>query len=108
LNNILSTIPLSARSAGALIALNYEPRALQNATYFLWAFGHGVLAWIWLDKACQCSTMLERLAVPTSFYAGKVQACRYFFECELPKIEPWLGVVDSLSDVATSMPVDHF
>jgi hypothetical protein len=95
-------------SASALIALNDEPRALQNGTYFLWAFGYAALAWIWLDKACRCSAALERWGTPTSFYAGKVQACRYFFECELPKIELWLSVVNSLSEVATGMPVDHF
>jgi alkylation response protein AidB-like acyl-CoA dehydrogenase len=94
------------RAADDLIALDDEPRALANATPFLRAFGHGVLAWIWLDKACLCRRALEDGRAPASYYAGKLRACRYFFECELPKIEAWLGAV--LGDVAADASVDEF
>ena len=64
--------------------------ALANATPYLQAFGHVVLAWLWLDVA---------LAVPRpgpaagAFGQGKLAAMRYFFAYELPKIDAWLGVV---------------
>ena len=65
--------------------------ALANATPYLQAFGHVVVAWLWLDVA--------RTAVATAagkddgFLRGKLQAARYFFAFELPRIEAWLAVV---------------
>jgi butyryl-CoA dehydrogenase len=42
------------------------------------------------------------------FYAGKLHACRFFFEWELPKVDPQLRFVASHSDVASAMPLDAF
>ena len=61
--------------------------ALANATPYLQAFGHVVLAWVWLDVALVASTRNSDLA------SGKLAAMRYFFAYELPKIDAWLGVV---------------
>jgi len=55
--------------------------ALANATPYLQAFGHVVLAWIWLDVAL------------VTDQPGRRAALRYFFAYELPKIDAWLGVV---------------
>jgi butyryl-CoA dehydrogenase len=73
--------------------------ALANATPYLQAFGHVVLAWIWLDVACTVTrAQAGRGAEATgdgaaAFNAGKLSAMRYFFAYELPKIDAWLGVV---------------
>ena len=65
-----------------------EPEAaLANATPYLQAFGHTVLAWIWLDVA------LALEGRDDDFARGKRAAQRYFFAYELPKIPAWLGVV---------------
>ncbi|WP_423601106.1 acyl-CoA dehydrogenase [Roseateles sp. MS654] len=65
-----------------------EPEeALANATPYLQAFGHTVLAWIWLDVA------LAMDGRDDDFAQGKRAAQRYFFAYELPKIHAWLGVV---------------
>jgi len=61
--------------------------ALANATPYLQAFGHTVLAWLWLDVALACA------ARDDDFAAGKRAAMRYFFAHELPKTGPWLAVV---------------
>jgi butyryl-CoA dehydrogenase len=61
--------------------------ALANATPYLQAFGHVVLAWLWLDVALAASAQQGDLA------SGKLAAMRYFFAYELPKIDAWLGVV---------------
>ena len=61
--------------------------ALANATPYLQAFGHTVLAWVWLDVAL---SLAER---EDDFARGKRAAQRYFFAYELPKIHAWLGVV---------------
>ena len=65
-----------------------EPEeALANATPYLQAFGHTVLAWIWLD------VVLALEGRDADFAQGKRAAQRYFFAYELPKVTAWLGVV---------------
>lgn len=76
--------------------------ALANATPFLWAFGHVVVAWLWLDQATAVPPVLD------DFAEGKRRACRYFFECELPKVDALLAFVASGSDVASDAPVSIF
>jgi butyryl-CoA dehydrogenase len=69
-------------------ATGVPEEALANATPYLQAFGHVVLAWIWLDVALAVEQQpAHELA------AGKRAAMRYFFAYELPKIDAWLGVV---------------
>jgi alkylation response protein AidB-like acyl-CoA dehydrogenase len=76
--------------------------ALANATPYLQAFGHVVLAWMWLDVAL--------VAAPnaTAQSQGRLAAMRYFFAYELPKIDAWLAVVSSRNDVCRSMQDDWF
>ena len=72
-------------------ATGVPEEALANATPYLQAFGHVVLAWIWLDVALAAS---RPGAIGTdAFRAGKLAAMRYFFAYELPKIDAWLSVV---------------
>jgi alkylation response protein AidB-like acyl-CoA dehydrogenase len=87
-------------AVASLRALGDEPRALQNATWFLQAFGHVVLAWLWLDQAALCAAA----TAPGDFEAGKRWACRFFFETELPRIDAWLAPVAAGSDVAAAAP----
>lgn len=75
-------------------------RAFDNATLFLRAFGHGVLAWLWLDMAMA--------AGESALAKGKLGACRYFFEQEVPLIDAWLDIVGSLTDTAVTMPDEAF
>jgi hypothetical protein len=89
----------------SLIALDDMPRALDNASFFLSAFGHVVVAWLWLDQA---TTIHGDVEIDRAFREGKLRACRYFIEVELPKIEPQLAVVAGFNDVAATMPEDAF
>jgi len=68
-------------------ATGVPEEALANATPYLQAFGHVVLAWLWLDVALAASKQ------PGDLASGKLAAMRYFFAYELPKIDAWLGVV---------------
>jgi alkylation response protein AidB-like acyl-CoA dehydrogenase len=79
--------------------------ALDNATDFLRAFGHVVVAWLWLDQAIAA---IAHDNAPHDFVCGKVRACRFFFECELPKVAPLLVLVRSGSDVAAGAPATIF
>ena len=85
--------------------------ALANATAFLSAFGHIVLAWIWLRQAIVAQALAAQGDCgedDAHFYAGKLRACRFFFECELPKTQHWLAFTASLSDVAAGVPAECF
>ena len=71
--------------------------ALANATPYLQAFGHTVLAWIWLDVALCARARLGQGANDAPHAdadRGRVAAMRYFFRYELPRIGAWLGVVE--------------
>jgi butyryl-CoA dehydrogenase len=66
-------------------ATGVPEEALANATPYLQAFGHVVVAWLWLDVALA--------ARGHALQPGKQAALRYFYAYELPKIDAWLGVV---------------
>ena len=63
--------------------------ALANATPYLQAFGHMVLAWIWLDVAL-AAPAARRAADAADALPRQAAAARYFFHYELPKIGAWL------------------
>jgi alkylation response protein AidB-like acyl-CoA dehydrogenase len=82
--------------------------ALANATPYLQAFGHVVLAWVWLDVALAAQAAGQAGRQPYAFVQGKRQACRYFFAYELPKIGAWLAVVASRDPTCREMADDWF
>ena len=65
---------------------------LANAACYLDAFGHVVVAWLWLDQAIQATRGIDGPDV--AFYRGKLAACRYFYRWELPRIDRWLGLLE--------------
>jgi alkylation response protein AidB-like acyl-CoA dehydrogenase len=79
-----------------------------NATYFQRAFSHVIVAWLWLDQSLIAERARTLTAHDSSFYAGKLRACRFFFECELPKTDAWLSLVASGNDVASGASLDVF
>jgi alkylation response protein AidB-like acyl-CoA dehydrogenase len=90
-------------------ATGVPEEALANATPYLQAFGHTVLAWIWLDVALAVvRTRAEGGQVDAARLRGLEQACRYFFRYELPRIEGWLSVVRSRDDTCRQMDAAWF
>ena len=77
--------------------------ALANAVPYLQAFGHTVLAWIWLDVALAAQTQPDSHA-----RTGRLAAARFFFHYELPKIGAWLQVVRERDLTCASLPEDAF
>jgi alkylation response protein AidB-like acyl-CoA dehydrogenase len=75
--------------------------ALANATPYLQAFGHVVVAWLWLDVARAAITAAA--GSNDAFLRGKLQAARYFFDFELPKIDAWLAVVAARNPTCREM-----
>ena len=82
--------------------------ALANATPYLQAFGHLVLAWVWLDVARCARNNLAVAGADAAALHGRIAACRYFFRYELPRLEAWLGVVASRDDTCRNMDVNGF
>ncbi|MFN2537481.1 MAG: acyl-CoA dehydrogenase, partial [Mycobacteriales bacterium] len=71
--------------------------SLANATPFLEAVGHVVIAWMWLEQLLACEGRQG------DFYEGKRRAAQYFFAWELPKTGPQLDLVASLDRTTLDM-----
>jgi acyl-CoA dehydrogenase len=75
-------------------------KTLANATLYLEACGHVVVAWMWLEQALVAA---HGKGHDSDFYLGKLQACRYFFHWELPKVGPQLDLLESIDTTALDM-----
>ncbi|WP_333705038.1 acyl-CoA dehydrogenase [Ottowia beijingensis] len=81
-----------------------EPtKALANAVPYMQAFGHVVLAWIWLELSLAAGASKDE-----AHRAGVAGATTYFHHYELPKIDAWLRVVESRDMTCASMPEAAF
>lgn len=76
--------------------------ALANSAIYLEAFGHVVIAWIWLEQ------ILAAQGRSGDFFDGKRQAARYFFRYELPKTGPQLDLLQSLDRTTLEMRPEWF
>ncbi|MBX6388169.1 MAG: acyl-CoA dehydrogenase [Frankia sp.] len=63
---------------------------LANASVYLEAVGHTVVAWLWLEQ------LLAAAGKQGAFYEGKRAAARYFYRHELPRTGPQLDLLASL------------
>jgi butyryl-CoA dehydrogenase len=86
-----------AETTGKLWADRDPEQALANATVYLEAAGHVVIAWIWLEQ------FLAAAGKEGDFYEGKRQATRYFFRFELPKTGPQFDLLASLDRTTLEM-----
>ena len=75
---------------------------LAQATAYLEAMGHIVIAWLWLEQ------WLAAEGRNGDFYDGKRQAARYFVTCELPRTGPLLDTVERLDRSALDMRESWF
>ncbi len=80
--------------------------ALANAVPYMQAFGHTVLAWVWLEVALATLEADPAQAQPAS--QGRLGAARFFFHYELPKIAAWLNVVQSRDMTCATLSEDAF
>jgi butyryl-CoA dehydrogenase len=100
---LAATMAHLARATQAAWSTGVPDEALANATPYLQAFGHTVLAWIWLDVALQAHATTQSDAT-----RGALQAARYFFHYELPKVPAWLRVVETRDDTCRAMQEGWF
>ncbi|MEC3768466.1 MULTISPECIES: acyl-CoA dehydrogenase [Cupriavidus] len=78
---------------------------LANASVYLEAFGHVVVAWIWLEQALLARAALAQASgqEDQDFYRGKLAAAAYFFHFELPRVGPQLDLLASLDRTTLDM-----
>ncbi|MEU5594776.1 acyl-CoA dehydrogenase [Streptomyces sp. NPDC020298] len=82
------------RTTATLWSTGDPATALANASVYLEALGHVVLAWIWLEQFLALGDDAD------DFHEGKRQAARYFFRVELPRTGPQFDLLDSLDRTA--------
>jgi butyryl-CoA dehydrogenase len=75
--------------------------ALANAVPYMQAFGHTVMAWIWLEVELASQQA-------DAAHVGRRAAAHFFFKYELPKIGAWLNVVESRDMTCAQTPEDAF
>ncbi len=81
----------------AMFASGDAEATLANSAIYLEAFGHVVMAWIWLEQ------LVVADGESGDFYDGKRQAARYFFRYELPRTAPQLDLLAGLDRTTLEM-----
>ena len=91
-----------APSTPTLAAALPRSAAMANAVPYMQAFGHVVLAWIWLDVA------IAALRGSAAASVGVLGATNYFYHYELPRINAWLQVVENRDMTCATLPEEAF
>ncbi|BBX32887.1 acyl-CoA dehydrogenase [Mycolicibacterium mageritense DSM 44476 = CIP 104973] len=86
---------------GAMFASGDVEAAMANSAVYLEAFGHIVVAWIWLEQLLAAEKADGDFS--DDFYRGKRQAARYFYRYELPRTAPQLDLLESLDRTTLDM-----
>ncbi|KUI32826.1 acyl-CoA dehydrogenase [Mycobacterium sp. IS-1496] len=81
----------------AMFASGDVEAAMANSVVYLEAFGHIVIAWMWLEQVVAAEGHTG------DFYDGKRQAARFFYRYELPKVGPRLDLLESLDRTTLEM-----
>jgi Acetyl-CoA dehydrogenase C-terminal like/Acyl-CoA dehydrogenase, C-terminal domain len=104
----------ATRAAGQRMAAGEVRLALANATHYMTALGHLTIGWLWLWQASVARQALAGDAAHTiagidrDFYAGKINACRFFFATEVPLIEHAARLVRDAEPSAFEMQTAWF
>jgi hypothetical protein len=88
------------RVTGVLWEKGDPALALANASLYLEALGHVVVAWLWLEQ------LVAAGAGTGPFYDGKRAAARYFYAFELPTTGPRLALLASLDTTTLDLDPD--
>ena len=105
-NALAAALAEVGRATKAAWATGNPEEALGNAVPYLQAFGHTVIAWIWLDVALCAQRKLGQ--GDDAALRGKLAACGFFFRHDLPKVAAWLQVVASRDDTCRTMLDEWF
>ncbi|NYT64413.1 acyl-CoA dehydrogenase [Alcaligenaceae bacterium] len=79
--------------------------SLAHATPYMQAFGHIVMAWLWLEVTLAAQSSITADA---DFVAGKRSAMHYFYAYELAKAEGWLNLILDENHTVSTMQDNWF
>ncbi|QIL91273.1 acyl-CoA dehydrogenase [Microbulbifer sp. SH-1] len=76
-----------------------------NSVSYLEMFGHIVIAWMWLRQGIAANQGMSGNPhdLDMKFYLGKIQAMKFFFRSELPKIHHWSKLVSDIDSTSYDM-----
>jgi hypothetical protein len=95
-------VDAATRAAREALGAGTRAEALANASYHLTAFGHVVVAWLWLEQE------LVAAGHDGAFHDGKRAAARYFFAHELPAVHHWFDLVATRDRTTLDVDPDSF
>ncbi|MES2672391.1 MAG: acyl-CoA dehydrogenase [Pseudomonadota bacterium] len=99
----------ATRAAGKRMAEGDVRLALANASHYMTVLGHLAIGWVWLQQATIAQKQLPTVTGDDrDFYAGKLQACRFFFATELPLVEHAARLVRDAEPSAFDMQAEWF
>ncbi len=101
-NELAAALADVGRATKAAWATGVPEEALANAVPYLQAFGHTVIAWVWLDVAL-CAQAAIGKGGDEPALRGKLAACRFFYRHDLPKVAAWLKPVAARDDTCRTM-----
>ena len=101
-DSLLEAVAATEKTVAAVFSVSDPELSLANATTFLDAFGHVVIAWLWLEQATIAAEKLKANS-EDPFYQGKLAACQFFFRYELPKVATAYALVASLDDTCLKL-----
>jgi len=99
-HSLAAVLQRIAKVTQTLYAAGDMNKTLANASVYLEAFGHAVVAWMWLQQAMVAT---GKSGHDADFYKGKLQACAYFFKWELPRVQPQLDLLESIDTTTLDM-----
>ncbi|MBP6646838.1 MAG: acyl-CoA dehydrogenase, partial [Burkholderiaceae bacterium] len=103
---LLQALSDVGKATQAAWATSDPTEALANAVPYMQAFGHTVIAWIWLDVAESMKPSNDAKTIAMN--DGRIAGTRFFFQYELPKIGAWLSVVKSRDMTCAHLSEDCF
>ena len=103
-------IEAATASIGAARADGRVGNSLANASLYLNALGHIVIAWLWLRQARAAHAALRQgaAAEDAAFHRGKLAACRYFYHYELAGTGPTIELLARVDTTCTEMEAEMF
>ena len=108
LERMMDKVSEAIEKIGVRVTVEGKDRGLAHATPFLNAFGHMIVGWLWLRVAEAALKQTNDDNAEGVFLLGKLAACRYFYDHEMPVAEAWLSVAHANPTAVIDLDKDSF
>ena len=104
LDQMFADLTATAETVSATMKSASKDQALAHASVYLNAFGHFVVAWLWVRMASTASEM----QTDKNFMQGKTTACAFFMQHELPQAQAWLKIAGDDTSLLANAAAEVF